>query len=139
LHRRCTTCNRQRRPYLDGIGGPRFADSATWPQRRVDMTRSRRPAQFVLLLLLTLALACHAPTTSPARAETLDQWATTERATAARKLLGALGRNGAVVASPDESTPNQNYYFHWIRDAALVMNVVVSLFDHAPDVENPME
>jgi glucoamylase len=74
-----------------------------------------------------------------ARAETLDQWVPSERATAARKMLGAIGRNGAVVASPDESTPNQNYYFHWIRDGALTMNVVVTLYEHAPDAEDRAE
>jgi glucoamylase len=50
-------------------------------------------------------------------------------------MLGAIGRNGAVVASPDESTPNQNYYFHWVRDGALTMNVVVSLYEKAMDPE----
>jgi glucoamylase len=73
------------------------------------------------------------------RAETLDEWVTSENPTATRKLLAALGRNGAVVASPDESTPGQNYYFHWIRDGALTMDVVVTLYANAPNDERRAE
>lgn len=34
---------------------------------------------------------------------------------------------GAVVASPSKHNPD--YFFHWVRDAALVMNVVVDCYD----------
>lgn len=33
---------------------------------------------------------------------------------------------GAVVASPSKDNPN--YFFHWIRDAALIMDIVVELY-----------
>jgi glucoamylase len=85
------------------------------------------------LLSLAIVFLC---SRTALRAETLDEWLATERPTAARKLLGAIGRNGAVVASPDETTPVQNYYFHWIRDGALTMNVVVTFYEHAPDDED---
>ena len=99
------------------------------------MTRSRLHAR-LLVLFLGLILGWHSPSTSYVAAQSLDDWVTSEQSAATRKLLGAIGRNGAVVASPDESTPNQNYYFHWIRDAALTMDVVVSLYDEAPDAED---
>ena len=83
------------------------------------------------LWLVALILAGQSP--ARAAAETLDDWVSSERDAAARKLLAAIGRNGAVVASPDESTPSQDYYFHWVRDAALTMNVVVSFYENAPD------
>lgn len=34
---------------------------------------------------------------------------------------------GAVIASPSHQNPD--YFFHWVRDSALTMNVVVSLFE----------
>src|SRR3954463_3271255 len=91
--------------------------------------RRRRTLLFVVaaqMVFLCLASLC-----SRGRAETLGEWVTSERDTATRKLIAAVGRNGAVIASPDESTPNQNYYFHWTRDGALTMDVVVSLYQHA--------
>jgi len=78
-------------------------------------------ALFALLLLPT-ATAC---------AQTFDEWIVSQRDAATRKMLAALGRNGAVVASPDESTPDQNYYFHWVRDGALTMDVVVGRWSTA--------
>ena len=35
---------------------------------------------------------------------------------------------GAVIASPSTSDPN--YFYHWIRDGALTMDVVVRLWEH---------
>ncbi len=85
-------------------------------------------------------IACEAaPQISHVRAETLNEWVTSESTAATRKLLGALGRNGAVIASPDESTPNQNYYFHWIRDGALTMDVVVTLYSNSSDAGHRAE
>jgi glucoamylase len=92
-----------------------------------------------VLILFTAIVAWAALHISNVRAETLDEWVTSESSAATRKLLGALGRNGAVVASPDESTPSQNYYFNWIRDSALTMDVVVTLYANAPDVEHRAE
>lgn len=38
---------------------------------------------------------------------------------------------GAVVASPSKSNPD--YFYHWIRDAALVMSVVLDLYQNETD------
>ncbi|WP_127716158.1 glycoside hydrolase family 15 protein [Halobacteriovorax sp. HLS] len=38
---------------------------------------------------------------------------------------------GVVVASPSKHNPN--YYYHWVRDAALVMDVVNSLYNREQD------
>ncbi|KAJ3112308.1 glycoside hydrolase 15 protein, partial [Phlyctochytrium bullatum] len=35
---------------------------------------------------------------------------------------------GAVVAAPAKQSRNQNYFYHWIRDASLTMNVVNELY-----------
>lgn len=92
-----------------------------------------------LSFIFTLIVSGAALPISYLRAETLDEWVTSESSAASRKLLGALGRNGAVVASPDESTPSQNYYFHWIRDGALTMDVVVTLYANAHDEQRRAE
>lgn len=34
---------------------------------------------------------------------------------------------GGVVAAPDHNTPGGSYYYHWMRDAALTMNVYMDL------------
>lgn len=50
-----------------------------------------------------------------------------------KKMIANIDRNdiaaGAVVASPSKYDPD--YFFHWIRDAALVMDVVVGLYQTA--------
>src|SRR4051812_21194473 len=94
---------------------------------------SRRYLSFVFSV--QLILACGICLCGRARAESLGEWITSERDTATRKLIASVGRNGAVIASPDESTPNQNYYFHWTRDGALTMNVVVGFYQNAPTAE----
>lgn len=70
---------------------------------------------FFLLLTLTL----------PVMGENFEQWCKDQHTACWRKLLGNLGRNGAVVAAPTEYTPGQNYSYHWVRDAALTMSEVV--------------
>src|SRR4051794_22175602 len=89
----------------------------------------------LFVIALQLVFACEESLCSRARAESLGEWITSERDAATRKLIAAVGRNGAVIASPDESTPNQNYYFHWTRDGALTMNVVVGFYRNAPTDE----
>ncbi len=50
-------------------------------------------------------------------------------------LLDNIGPNGAaagaVVASPSRSNPN--YFYHWVRDAALVMSAVFDLYHTESD------
>src|SRR3954464_3771540 len=90
-----------------------------------------RQRRLLFVIATQLVFACAESQCSRVRAESLGDWITSEREAATRKLIAAVGRNGAVIASPDESTPNQNYYFHWTRDGALTMDVVVSLYQHA--------
>ena len=56
----------------------------------------------------------------------LSAWLDSEQAIAAAKISSNLLPNGALLASPSRSAPN--YYFHWTRDAALTMNVVLDLY-----------
>src|SRR5436305_4207122 len=93
----------------------------------------RRTLLFVIAV--QLVFACAPSLCSRARAESLGEWITSERDATTRKLIAAVGRNGAVIASPDESTPNQNYYFHWTRDGALTMNVIAGFYQNAPTNE----
>ena len=64
---------------------------------------------------------------SAVNADPFTDWLAIERKTAVRKMLGAIGSNGSVVAAPTEHTPGQNYYFFWVRDGALVMGEVARL------------
>jgi glucoamylase len=84
----------------------------------------RRGAVCVLLTLVLLTIA------RPAPAADLEQWLQTEGTVATQKLTANLLSNGAVIASP--STADPNYYFHWVRDAALAMHVVDTLYNQAP-------
>jgi len=86
---------------------------------------SRRSGRVLACFVAAMALVWATAATS---AQDLDQWIRVEGETARRKLLGNIGANGAVIASPAEYTPVQNYYFHWVRDGALTMDVVVSLY-----------
>jgi glucoamylase len=86
--------------------------------------RTGRAAAGALVTLALLALA------RPAPAADLEQWLQTERTVATQKLTANVLGNGAVIASP--STDNPNYYYHWVRDGAVAMNVVVSLYAQSP-------
>jgi len=87
-----------------------------------------RPSYFksCLAVLLVLFLS-----SSKAPADGLETWLTSEKNTATTKLLANVLANGAVIASPSKTDPN--YYYHWVRDGALTMNVVLSLYLKADD------
>ena len=36
---------------------------------------------------------------------------------------------GGIVAAPDHSTPGGDYYYHWMRDAALTMRTYMEIND----------
>ena len=59
----------------------------------------------------------------------IDEWLATQVPIAKEKLLKNINPagtvSGVVVASPQ--TDNPNYFRHWTRDAALVMNVVLKM------------
>lgn len=61
-----------------------------------------------------------------AHAQSVDPWLQTEQAVARDKLVTNILNNGAVIASPSRDDPN--YYFHWVRDGALTMDTVVTLY-----------
>jgi glucoamylase len=81
-----------------------------------------------LLCIAAILLLLVVPWT---QAATLDQWLQSEKSTATQRLVNNILSNGAVIASP--STDNPNYYFHWVRDAALTMNLVVTLYTQSND------
>ena len=62
---------------------------------------------------------------------TLEAWIENETEVAKKKLIKNTsppdGADGVVVASPSRANPD--YYYHWIRDAALTMNVVFMLYE----------
>lgn len=61
--------------------------------------------------------------------EPLEQWLVQQEIISEKKLLQNVSPDGTfpgvVIASPQDSNPN--YYRHWVRDAALTMDVVLSL------------
>jgi glucoamylase len=67
----------------------------------------------------------------------LEDWIKTQRKLSEERLLQNISPpdavRGTVIASPSRSNPD--YYFHWTRDAALVMNTVVELHKTSPTSE----
>lgn len=63
-------------------------------------------------------------------ANTFNQWLAFQTEVSEQKLLEALSypetARGVVIASPSKERPD--YFFHWIRDAGLTMDVVVELY-----------
>lgn len=63
----------------------------------------------------------------------LGTWIDQERGIAANKMFANISApgsaTGAVIASPSKYEPD--YFRHWIRDAALTMNLVVSFYQNA--------
>lgn len=59
-----------------------------------------------------------------------DGWLNFQYNFSEKKLLESMSypdlAPGAVVASPSRSNPD--YYYHWVRDAGLVMDVVINLY-----------
>ena len=64
----------------------------------------------------------------------LDSWLSSEQTLAAAKISANLLGNGAVLASPSRSGPD--YYFHWTRDAALTIDVVLDLYVASNQLED---
>jgi len=89
----------------------------------------RRCSLAVCLSLSSLLLATNAHS-DPTSAST---WLQAEQKIALFKMFNNISPAGSapgtVVASPSRTAPN--YYFHWIRDAALVMDTVVTLYQTA--------
>ena len=65
-----------------------------------------------------------------ATANDLDKWADSQYQISVVKLLKNVSPDGAgkgaVIASPSRREPD--YWFHWVRDGALVMDVVLQMY-----------
>ena len=94
-------------------------------RNRSNVLSTARISRIGLSILLLALLACRST------ADDLGQWIATEQNVATTRLLRNLLSDGAVIASP--STANPDYYYHWVRDGALTMDVVVSFYAAAPD------
>jgi len=72
-----------------------------------------------------------------ASAQQLDgaKWLTAESRIAVSKIIQNISppgcAPGVVIASPSRERPD--YYYHWVRDAALTMDVVISLFERTQE------
>lgn len=67
----------------------------------------------------------------------LESWMVTQEKVSWEKLKANLSpegaRTGTVIASPQRRDPD--YFFHWVRDAALVMDVLMVEERNAPSAE----
>jgi len=66
-----------------------------------------------------------------AQASSFEDWLVLQKSRSENKMFENIGpkgaTRGAVVASPSRQNPN--YFFHWVRDASLVMGEVVSKYE----------
>ncbi len=81
---------------------------------------------------LFLVMICAAPMSKAAlRDSSLESWLVTESEIAKTALWANLSPPaalpGCVIASPSKANPD--YFFHWTRDAALVMNALIKTSD----------
>lgn len=76
-------------------------------------------------------------TTSYTKDQDLDTWVRNSQPIMLRNLLANISPAGTlpgtVIASPSRHNPN--YYFHWIRDASLVMDIIVERYSHTAGKE----
>lgn len=67
----------------------------------------------------------------------IDDWLIYEEPVALKSLLRNISApgtfKGVVLASPSQTSPN--YYYHWVRDAGLVMNEIVLRYQSATNAE----
>lgn len=91
--------------------------------------------QFAILptLGLLVLMGTAAPKAQYGRKSGAPEWLERERHFALRAIEDHLDRDdvtpGAVIASPSRENPD--YYFHWVRDAGLVMDPIVTLYGGA--------
>lgn len=67
----------------------------------------------------------------------LASWIIQQESISRKQILANIspvdGRSGAVIASPSQQDPN--YYFTWVRDAALTMNEVMDWIEQSGEAE----
>jgi glucoamylase len=65
----------------------------------------------------------------------LNTWLSSESPKATQALLNNISApgtaRGSVIASPSQFNPN--YYYHWVRDGSLVMQIMAGLYENATD------
>ncbi len=88
-------------------------------------------------LLIAFSLFISAPVFAK-RQEPLSSWLYREKTVAVKRMFANIspkgGAVGAVAASPSRKNPN--YWYHWVRDAAITMNEIVYRLD---GIETPEE
>lgn len=99
----------------------------------------------IIRRILFIAALCVA--IPAAHATEFEDWLSRESSIARTKLLnnvspaprypGDVVLKGAIIASPSDHDPD--YYFVWTRDAALVANVILSMYERATDVAEKRE
>ena len=91
----------------------------------------------MILKLATLALALGAASSAAgvSSRSSFAAWLDAEAAKSVDAIIANVdppsAPPGFVLASPSKTDPN--YYFHWTRDAALTMAVLVDVAQAAPD------
>lgn len=79
-----------------------------------------------------------------ARGESLEQWTESQKIISKVQILANISPPdalpGTVIASPHrdfkpDGNDALNYYYHWVRDAALTMNTVLDIRERAPQSE----
>ncbi|MDZ4661535.1 MAG: glycoside hydrolase family 15 protein [Pseudomonadota bacterium] len=84
----------------------------------------------VIILLTTAITALFLTAARNGQNDSLDQWIKSSTPVMLEHLYENISPSGTapgvIVASPSRQNPN--YYYYWIRDGALVMNVVVDQY-----------
>lgn len=96
------------------------------------MSRHQRRWHLTALLGLAGSLSAFA---GPVFDPLLDEWLNKEKVEAVERMLANVSpadtARGVVVASPSKDNPN--YFYHWVRDAGIVMTSVVDLYQTEND------
>ena len=90
---------------------------------------------FLAILVLLMSQLTFAQSKLKYEPKKFAPWLKTQQEFSTQKLIESMSFSdlapGALVASPSRQNPD--YYYHWTRDAALVMDVVVSLYEKSTD------
>lgn len=119
-----------------------------WPDSQAtsqaaSSARSCRRRGFIRWLSAVAVVAIHITATPSLAAKPItddsgvdrnfEAWLSNQGQISLQKLMANIspkdGEPGVVLASPSRRDPD--YYFHWVRDAALVMNIVVDQYEGA--------
>jgi glucoamylase len=84
------------------------------------------PIKFFALALLILPAAFSKPNYKPLNSTALDQQFQKSIYFLLKNISPADGVRGSIIAAPSRSNPD--YYYHWVRDAALVTESLLNLY-----------